>query len=82
MPIVVNDADNDPRIFREIDQRLDFHTHAIMAVPLTVDQATIGVLETINKNDGSNYTEDDQAILETIGAQASLAISIANFQRK
>jgi len=82
MPLVINDAENDSRIFREIDQKLDFHTHSIMAVPLTVDQAAIGVLETINKNDGSNYTEDDLAILETIGAQTSLAISIANFQRK
>jgi signal transduction histidine kinase len=82
MPLVINDADNDPRIFREIDQRLDFHTHSIMAVPLTVDQAAIGVLETINKNDGSNYTEDDLTILETIGAQTSLAVRIADLQRK
>ncbi len=82
VPLVINDAEDDPRIFREIDQRLDFHTHSIMAVPLTVDQAAIGVLETINKNDGSNYTEDDLTILETIGAQTSLAVSIANLQRK
>ncbi len=82
MPLVINDAENDPRIFREIDQRLDFHTRSIMAVPLIVDQAAIGVLETINKNDGSYYTEDDLAILETIGAQTSLAINIANLQRK
>lgn len=82
MPLVINDAENDTRIFREIDQRLDFHTRSIMAVPLIVDQAAIGVLETINKKDESNYTEDDLVILETIGAQSSLAIEIANLQRE
>jgi signal transduction histidine kinase len=82
VPLVINDGDEDPRIFREIDQRLDDRTRSIMAVPLIVEQAAVGVLETINKKDDGNYTEDDRAILETIAAQAALAISMANSQRK
>ncbi len=81
MPLVIQDAENDPRVFREIDRRLGFRTLSIMAVPLLVDQAAIGVLEAINKNDESNYTEDDLAILEIIAAQTSLAIRIANLER-
>ncbi|MEJ2570768.1 MAG: ATP-binding protein [Anaerolineales bacterium] len=82
MPLVIQDAEDDPRVFREIDRRLAFQTHSIMAVPLVVEQVTVGVLEAINKKDESNYTEDDLAILEIIGAHTALAIRIADLGRK
>jgi len=82
MPLVIQDAEDDPRVFREIDRRLAFHTHSIMAVPLVVEQVVVGVLETINKKDESNYTEDDLAILEIVGAHTALAIRIADLDRK
>lgn len=82
MPLVIQDAEDDPRVFREIDRRIEFTTRSIMAVPLLVEQAAVGVLETINKKDESNYTEDDLAILEIIGAHTALAIRIADLERK
>jgi signal transduction histidine kinase len=42
-----------------------------------VKQEAIGVIEAVNKQPGSHYTEDDLAILESLAAQAAIAIENA-----
>ena len=81
-PLVIQNAEDDPRVFREVDQKLDFSTNSIMAVPIIHDQAAIGVLEVVNKKGEGNYTEDDLALLETLASQAAIAINIANLFEK
>ncbi len=71
--ITINNAQTDPRMFRDMERVLRYTTHAICAVPLIFRGKTIGVLETINKRDKSAYKEDDQLILETLGSQAAIA---------
>ncbi|NIS79196.1 MAG: GAF domain-containing protein [Anaerolineales bacterium] len=81
-PIVIQDATNDPRIYRQIDQKLNFRTQSLLGVPLIVEQEPIGVLEAVNKKSDGNYTEDDLAILETLASQASIAIHNASLLNK
>jgi len=76
-PMVVQDAAADPRIYREVDRTLDFQTRSLLGVPLVVKRKAIGVLEAVNKLGRGHYTEDDLAILETLGAQAAIAIENA-----
>jgi signal transduction histidine kinase len=76
-PMVVQDASADPRVFRRVDHALNFRTRSIVGVPLMVKQEAIGVIEAVNKQPGRNYTEDDQAILESLAAQAAIAIENA-----
>jgi signal transduction histidine kinase len=81
-PIVINDARRDPRIYREVDRQIRFETRSILAVPLLVKQEAIGVLEAVNKRAGQDYTEPDQIALETLAAQAAIAIENARLLAK
>ncbi len=76
-PVVIQDAASDPRVYREVDQTLGFQTRSILAVPLLVRQEPIGAIEAVNKVGDRHYTEDDLAILETLAAQAAVAIENA-----
>jgi signal transduction histidine kinase len=76
-PMVVQDAAADPRVYRRVDSALQFKTRSILGVPLLVKREAIGVIEAVNKHPTRNYTEDDLAILETLAAQAAIAIENA-----
>lgn len=73
-PLVIQDAQNDPRLFREVDLVLEYETLNIAAVPMMIKGQPIGVLEAVNKIGRVNYTEEDVSTLETLAAQAAVAI--------
>ncbi len=75
-PVVVSDAQRDPRFFKHTEKETDFHTNSLLGVPMLAKNKVIGVLEALNKIDGE-FTEDDQEILMTLGAQAATAIENA-----
>ena len=81
-PLIINDARADHRIFREVDRTIRFQTRSILAVPLMIKQEPIGVLEAVNKLGEANYTGADQASLETLAAQAAIAIENARLMAK
>jgi signal transduction histidine kinase len=81
-PMVLQDASSDPRVYRKVDQQIDFQTRSILGVPLMAKQEPIGVLEAVNKLNNSHYTEDDLAILETLAAQAAIAIENARLMER
>lgn len=73
-PLIVHDAENDPRHFKGVDQAINFRTSSLVAVPLTYQGNTIGVLEVVNKADNAHYTEDDVAILEILALYAAMTL--------
>lgn len=81
-PMVVQDASTDPRVYRNVDSALRFKTRSILGVPLLVKREAIGVIEAVNKHPTRNYTEDDLAVLETLAAQAAIAIENARLLGK
>lgn len=74
--VVVAYAPDDPRFSPRIDQEIGFRTQSLLAVPLRVRGTVIGVLEVINKIDGS-FNAGDRAVLETLAASAAIAIDNA-----
>ena len=76
-PKVLHDATQDPRVYRAVDKTLSFQTRSLLGVPLLIKQEPIGVIEAVNKKKQGHYTEDDLAILETLAAQAAVAIDNA-----
>jgi signal transduction histidine kinase len=76
-PLVVPDAQSDPRIFRETDEQIDFETRSLIAVPLAVRGKMIGALEAVNKQSGGAFTDEDVEILTTLADQAAVAIENA-----
>jgi GAF domain-containing protein/FixJ family two-component response regulator len=82
-PLLVPDVQLDPRHYGAIDEAVGFTSHSIMCVPLTVKEKVIGVIEVINKMDGSSsdseaqFTENDLELLSSMAAPVAIAIENA-----
>ncbi len=83
--VIVNDTTTDHRWHGEVlssdnpDDSVDraFHSRAILTTPLLAQGEPIGVLQVINKRDGSPFAPDDATMLTTFAAQAAVAIQNA-----
>jgi GAF domain-containing protein len=73
---VVDNPKNDARFYAVMDQAIQFETRNMVAVPLKVRDQTIGVVEVINKNDGS-FTDTDRELAQALANQAAIAIDNA-----
>ncbi len=76
-PVIVNDTASDPRWFQKTDKTTNFVSRAVMAVPLRVKERIIGVIEVINKRDGSPFDEEDISLLTAFAGQAAVSIENA-----
>lgn len=72
-PILSQDVLNDPRFYREMDALTQFETQSILGVPLRTKDKILGVIESVNKTEGI-FTDEDVQILQTLAAQAAIAI--------
>lgn len=72
-PLLVEDTEAEPIYFRDIDLVTSTRAKTILGVPLRTKEKTIGVIEAVNKLDGS-FDREDQRVLEALGAQAAIAI--------
>ena len=72
--IVVNDAPNDPRIYRVVDEYSQNVTRNLMAAPLMVNDLCIGVLEVINPIDRSYFNENDMELFESLSDSVAIAV--------
>lgn len=83
-PLLINDARNDPRVFRKADEATSIQTRNILCVPMKVRDKIIGVLEVINSYGGPFYNEYDLSLFQAMAEQAGIAIHnrnlIANLQ--
>lgn len=73
-PLIIQDVSVDPRFTGKIDSESGFITKSILCVPLIVHDELVGVAEVLNKIDGSNFTENDKAILTSLSNFAAVAI--------
>ena len=81
-PLIIQDVKVDQRHFKVVDRMTNHETQSLVAVPLMVRGEVIGVLEALNKKDDAHYTEEDQTILETLGALAAQAMQNVDLARK
>lgn len=75
--IIVNDAESDPRVYREAEQISQVSVRTLLAVPMLRDGVLVGVLELINKRGPGGFTEADQHIMEVFSTLAASAIMTA-----
>jgi signal transduction histidine kinase len=78
-PLLVRDAQSDPRWYQNIDQVSGLVTRSIIAVPMQVRGNVIGVVEALNKRNGLEMTWEDVEILSTLATQAAVAIQNARW---
>jgi Nif-specific regulatory protein len=76
-PLLIADVSKDPRWFKEISESLGLDTQSIACVPLRLEDEIIGVVQIIDKEDGSQIESSDMHLLEEFASLAALAISHA-----
>ncbi len=81
-PAIVNDAATDPRFYGRVDETTGFTTRSLLAIPLKIRDAPIGVVEVMNKKGGGGFTAWDQELAEALAAQAAVAIDNARLYQK
>jgi putative nucleotidyltransferase with HDIG domain len=76
-PVLIPDAQKDPRFFKKADQKTEFKTRSIIAVPLKTKSKLIGVAEVLNKKGSEPFSAEDLDMLEALSNQAAVAIENA-----
>ncbi|PWH13337.1 MAG: hypothetical protein DDG60_10430, partial [Anaerolineae bacterium] len=76
-PVIVNNVAASSAWNPATDRQTGFVTRSILAIPMEVKDRVIGVIEVINKKDGSPFTEDDRNLLTAFSGQASVAFENA-----
>ncbi len=78
--ILVNDAQNDPRLYKKVDEVSRTITRNLMAAPLLVEDRTIGVIEVINTVDRSTFSERDLQVFESFSDSVAIALQRRQIQ--
>ncbi|AXX17521.1 MULTISPECIES: SpoIIE family protein phosphatase [Leptospira] len=73
-PVIVNDAKNDSRIYRNIDETVGFVTYNLICVPMSTQGEIQGVLEAVNSLERKEFTNKDIKILQYLSDLAAIAI--------
>ncbi len=51
-PLILNDAEQDPRHYSLVSDHIRFKVKSLLGVPMTIKDRTVGVLEAVNKRSG------------------------------
>jgi GAF domain-containing protein len=77
-PKLVEDATEDAGLVERCKEAGEFEIQSWMGAPLRKDDEVLGVVELLNKNDGTPFNEDDLFFLSSISEQAAVALHNAN----
>lgn len=69
-PLVIEDAQKDPRFFAGVDAATGTTTHVVLCAPLRTSEGTIGVIEVVNPR---GRGEGDLKLLEALGSDVAVA---------
>lgn len=74
-PVLVQNAQTDPRFYRAIDDSFTFRTQSVAAAPLIGDRKTFGLIEVLNQSGDEPFTKDDLALLRLLCRAAGQALA-------
>ena len=75
--LIVNEVHKSEYWYSHPDQDTGFVTRDILVVPMKIKERVLGVIEAINKRDGSQFTHNDEELLATFASQAAIAVENA-----
>ncbi len=76
-PLLIPDVNKEPKWYKQISESIGFKTRSIACVPMKAAGETIGVVEIIDKEDGSSIQNEDMKTLTVFADLASMAIQNA-----
>lgn len=74
---VVNDVQNDPDFYGNIDEEHEFKTKSILSAPLISGGELVGVINAINKIETKIFDQVDDQIISAIADEVALAVKHA-----
>lgn len=80
-PLIVNNAAQDPRLFKGVDRLTGMETRTLLAVPIIANNEVLGVLEVLNRLQGA-YTQEDVVALEILAGVIALRLSNLRLQKQ
>ena len=78
----LEDASSDPRHDPTIARRTGLVPHTMLCVPLLYRDRLLGVVQLINKLDGSAFTADELRLVQALAHHAAIAIANAQLYRR
>jgi sigma-B regulation protein RsbU (phosphoserine phosphatase) len=74
----IPDAYKDDRFNPAFDKQTNYRTKSILCMPMLNNEGTlVGVVQVLNKKDGSTFDDKDESLLEALSVQAGVAIQRA-----
>jgi len=77
VPLIVPDAQKDPRFNRKIDDKSTFKTKSVICAPLKRADRVIGILQSLNRKDGGVFSTDDMTIFDSLANIVAIAVENA-----
>ncbi len=74
-PLIVNDTKSDTRFSGKVNEELGYDTHQILAVPMELENETIGVAEVINTKDNRDFEDNDLRIMMDMSKRIATVIA-------
>ena len=78
----LDDATKDPRYYAGVEQQTHFTPRSMLCVPIISKDTLLGVIQVINKIDGTTFTEDELRLAELLADHAAIAIENASLYRQ
>lgn len=70
---IINDVNSDARFNSKVQSKFPFEICNVIGFPLSAEGICFGVIMLVNKHDGQDFTEEDLALVDIFGHQASIA---------
>lgn len=74
-PLIINDAAQDERVYKTVDEQMKFTTRNLICAPLKVQNKIIGVIEVLNSIGRSQFMNSDLRLFSSFSDHAALAIN-------
>jgi GAF domain-containing protein len=81
-PLVIDDVLTDPRFSREAAEATGFVPKGLMAVPLLYEERALGVLEVLDRPQGSKFSLAEMELLGLFANQAAIALDLLQRARR
>ncbi|MDQ1688837.1 MAG: hypothetical protein QOK42_1812 [Frankiaceae bacterium] len=81
-PLAVSELSEDPRFASDVASATGYVPRAILACPIATDEALLGVIEVLDRDERRAGAEDDLQLLGLFARQAALAISAVERDRQ
>lgn len=76
-PLLVNDPAKNRNFYKQIDTATGFKTRNIIGVPIIINKKVVGVIEVLNKADGTDFTRKDMNTMLGVSSTTAIAMETA-----